>query len=456
MGLSIGIATTMSVMRTGILLLALLNNFHKILIHNLPTSLEFKLSRLAIPLGKNSSVQQRLVEYYFIQTSLRLRKNLMKSYVTKDITDINFIIVAIYKALEGKWHRAETKNLINWCKGDTIEVKIAYLAERIQRSLILEKRKPDEYHVSKVYDTSTHKIRDIASTSMLSQIYHWIFVLACEDIFMKQFYVHQCASIPNRGGTYGRKFVKRWMETDHKNTKYCLKIDFKKCYQHIKPDIVMDLLKRKIRNKKVLWLAETILYSYDDGLPIGSVTSQWLCNFVISYVCHYLKEELRVKYCIFYMDDGCIFGKNKKELHRVKRELDKYCATLGLEIKSNWQVFRLDYIDKKASQKAGKSIHRGRFLDFMGYKFYRDHIEIRRATSLRIRRKYNKASKKIANHQKLSFSLCAGCLSYVGTIKYTDSHFFYMKYLKNVNIKILKEVVANESRKQSKTRISHY
>ena len=100
----------------------------------------------------------------------------MKSYVTKDITDINFIIAAIYKALEGKWHRAETKNLINWCKGDTIEIKIAYLAERIQRSLILEKRKPDEYHVSQVYDTSTHKIRDIASTSMLSQIYHWIFL----------------------------------------------------------------------------------------------------------------------------------------------------------------------------------------------------------------------------------------------------------------------------------------
>jgi hypothetical protein len=38
MGLSIGIATTMSVMRGGILLLALLNNLYKNLIHNLPTS----------------------------------------------------------------------------------------------------------------------------------------------------------------------------------------------------------------------------------------------------------------------------------------------------------------------------------------------------------------------------------------------------------------------------------
>lgn len=381
----------------------------------------------------------------------------MKSYKTKDITDIEFIISAIYKAFEGKWKRVETKNLIAWCKGNSTEEKIAYLAEKIQKSLILEYRKKDIYYVTKVYDTSTHKYRDIASTSMLSQIYHWIFVLACEDIFMKQFYVHQCASIPNRGGTYGRKYVKHWIETDHKNTKYCLKIDFKKCYQHIKPDVVMSLLKKKIRNKKVLWLAETILYSYDDGLPIGSVTSQWLCNFVISYICHYLKEELHVKYCIFYMDDGCIFGRNKKELHRIKQKLDVYCSKYGLEIKDNWQVFRFDYLDKKHLDSNGKPKHKGRPLDFMGYKFYCDHIEIRKRTSLRIKRKYNKAYKKIINHKKLSFQLCAGCLSYIGAIKHTNSYHFNQKYVAGkVNIKILKEVVANESRKQCKARTDNY
>lgn len=381
----------------------------------------------------------------------------MKSYKTKDITDIDFIIAAIYRALQDKWNRRDTAKLMEWCNGDTTVEKIYHLAEYIQRTLILEKRKPDKYHITKVYDRLNHKFRDIASTSMLSQIYHWIFVLACEDVFMKQFYVHQCASIPKRGGTYGRKFVKRWIETDHKNTKYCLKIDFKKCYQHIKPEVVMILLRKKIRDKKVLWLVETILYSYDDGLPIGSVTSQWLCNFVISYVCHFLKEELRVEYCIFYMDDGCIFGRNKKELHRVKNELDKYCATLGLEIKSNWQVFRVDYIDKKASAKAGKPVHKGRPVDFMGYKFYRNHLEIRRATSLRIRRKYNKASKRIKNHQKLSFKLCAGCLSYIGAIKHTNSHDFYNKYVKGkVRIQILKEVVRNENRKQQSARRGNY
>lgn len=413
------------------------------------------MSRLALPLGKNSSVQQRLVG--FVRKSLRLRKYFMKSYATKDITDIEFIISAIYKAFDEKWNRAETKNLINRCKGQSKEEKIAYLAEHIRKSLVNERRKKDVYHVTKVYDTINHKYRDIASTSMLSQIYHWILVLACEDIFMKQFYVHQCASIPKRGDVYGRKFVKRWMETDHKNTKYCLKIDFKKCYQHIHPDVVMKLLKKKVRDKKVLWLAHTILYDYDDGLPIGSVTSQWFCNFVISFICHYIKEVLHVKYCIFYMDDGCLFGRNKKELHRVKRELDTYCGKFGLKIKDNWQIFRLDYIDKKHVDKDGNPLHKGRPLDFMGYKFYRDHIEIRRATSLRIKRKYSRADKKIRYHKKLSFHLCAGCLSYIGTIKYTNSYYFNKKYVGGkVNIKILKEVVANESRKQHEARTSCY
>lgn len=398
-------------------------------------------------------MQQRLVGN--VRKSLRLRK-IMRSYHTKDITDIELIVSAIYKAFNRKWKRAETRKIMKRCEGETKDEKVRYLAEKIRESLILEKRKKDVYHITKVYDTANCKYRDIASTSVLSQIYHWIFVLACEDIFVKQIYVHQCASIPNRGGTYGRKFVKRWIETDYKDTKYCLKIDFKKCYQHIKPDLVMKLLKEKIRDRKVLWLAETILYSYDDGLPIGSVTSQWFCNFVISYICHYIKEELHVKYCIFYMDDCCLFGRNKKELHRIKRKLDEYCAKFGLEIKENWQVFRVDYIDKKHSDMHENPIHKGRPVDFMGYKFYRDHIEIRKKTSLRIRRKYNKASKKIRRHKKLSYKLCAGCLSYLGNVKHTNSYKFAQKHIaEKVNIKILKEVVANENREQCKAGTSH-
>lgn len=373
----------------------------------------------------------------------------MKSFQTRDITNIYFITAAIYRAFRGKWNRREAIKLLNSFDGDTKEAKIFSLAEYIQGTLIKECRESDVYHVTKVYDINNHKYRDIASTSMLSQVYHWIFVLACEDIFMRQIAPHQCASIPKRGGNYGRKLVNKWIHTDHKNTKYCLKIDFKKCYQHIKPDLVMKLLRKKIRTKKVLWLAETILYSYDDGLPIGSVTSQWLCNFVISYVWHYLKEKLKVKYAVFYMDDGCIFGRNKKELHKIKRLLDEFCAKLGLVIKENWQVFKMDYIPRNAKiGKNGRPIHKGRFLDFMGYKFYREHTTIRRRTSLRIKRKYTKASKKIEQHKKLSFKLCAGCLSYMGTIKYTNSRDLWKKITKNVSIKLLKEIVSNENRKQ--------
>ena len=376
----------------------------------------------------------------------------MRTYRAKDITDIHLIIQAIYMAFKGKWHRTETRRILRKCDGNTTDEKCAHLAKSIQQTIIQMDREPDVYKVSERMDANTRKIRQIASTSVYSQIYHWLLVLACQDIFMKQIYVHQCASIPKRGGTYGKKFVERWLQNDKKNTKYCLKIDFKKCYQHIQPGIVMKLLRSKIRDKNVLWLAETILYSYDDGLPIGSVTSQWLCNFVISYICHYLKETLSVEYCIFYMADGCIFGNNKKKLHKIKRKLDEYCASFGLVIKDNWQVFRVDYIDKKESARMGKTIHKGRFVDFMGYKFYRDHTEIRRATSLRIRRKFKKARKRIQNKEQLSSRLCAGCLSYMGAIKHTDSFHFYNKYIKDVDLNILKGVIRNnENGKQYQT-----
>lgn len=176
----------------------------------------------------------------------------MRTYRTKDITDIHLIIQAIYMAFKGKWHRTETRRILRKCCGDTIDEKCVYLAKSIQQTVIQMNREPDVYKVSERVDANTRKIRQIASTSVHSQIYHWLFVLACQDIFMKQIYVHQCASIPKRGGTYGKKFVERWLQNDKKNTKYCLKIDFKKCYQHIQPDIVMKLLRNKIRDKNVL------------------------------------------------------------------------------------------------------------------------------------------------------------------------------------------------------------
>ena len=77
---------------------------------------------------------------------------------------------------------------------------------------------------------------------------------------------------------------------------------------------------------------------------------------------HYIKEQLGAVHYIRYMDDMVIFGSNKKVLHRTRQAISDYLENeLGLSLKDNWQVFRFSYGNGK-----------GRDLDFMGFRFFRN------------------------------------------------------------------------------------
>ena len=49
------------------------------------------------------------------------------------------------------------------------------------------------------------------------------------------------------------------------------------------------------------------------GLPIGFYTSQWFANWFLQPFDHYVKEELKAKCYVRYMDDIVILGANVKE-----------------------------------------------------------------------------------------------------------------------------------------------
>ena len=42
------------------------------------------------------------------------------------------------------------------------------------------------------------------------------------------------------------------------------------------------------------------------------------------------------------MDDMVLFGRNKKELHKIKHEIDEFLKPEGLKLKDNWQLFKVD------------------------------------------------------------------------------------------------------------------
>lgn len=355
----------------------------------------------------------------------------MKRYRGKDMADRDLIRSAINNAAKHKKNRAEVKRVLADVEGHV---------DIIQRMILEESYKPTPYRVFEVIDGVSGKHRIVSCPKFFpDQVLHWLAILSAQEIFMHGMYEFVCGSIPNRGVHYGRKYVKKWIETDRKNTKYCAKLDITKFYPSIDHDALKAALRRKFKDQKLLWLFDTIIDSTESGLPIGNYTSQWLANFLLQGLDHKIKEEMHVVHYMRYMDDMVLFGSNKKKLHAAVKRIAEEIAPLGLHLKRNWQVFRVDYTDKSRKR-------RGRDVDFMGFRFFRDKTIMRKRISLRARR----LAARISKQKNASFKQAAAMLSYMGWFKYSDSLGYYEKYIKpKINITKLKGVVSNENRKRN-------
>ena len=132
----------------------------------------------------------------------------------------------------------------------------------------------------------------------------------------------------------------------------------------------MEIIKKKIGDKKVLWLIKEILNSsYGKkpgvGIPIGNLTSQLFANIYLNELDQFVKHELRIKYYIRYMDDFLILGYNKKELHQIKEEI---------------QEFLQHKLELKFHPKKVNVFPVGQGIDFLGYRIYRNYRLLRKST----------------------------------------------------------------------------
>jgi len=346
-------------------------------------------------------------------------------FLFQQIVDIENIRRAIRNAARGKKSRRTVANVLEHEE---------QAAEQIRELLTSKKYKPKPYRAFDIRDGASGKERTIYCPAFYpDQIVHWATIQIIEPIIMKGMYEFNCGSIPGRGMHYGKKYIERWLRRDRKHTKYCLKLDIKKFYPNIDKEVLKTKFREKIKDNEALWLIDTIVDSHKEGLPIGNYTSQWWANFYLEGLDHYIKEKLHVKYYLRYMDDMALFGNNKKELHKIRKLISEFISPIGLTLKENWQVFRVDK----------------RPVDFLGFRFYRERTTLRRRNALRIRRRVNKAHKK----GKVTVRDARAILSYLGWVTHSDSRYFYDVYIKPyVNIKKLKEVIRNEDRKQHQAR----
>lgn len=281
-----------------------------------------------------------------------------------------------------------------------------------------------------IYDGIQRKKRTIIVPKFTEQIVHHMVVNIFKPIVMKSLYEHSYGSVPERGATLGRKRIEKWLK-DAKNTKYCLKMDIRKYFDSIPHDILKEKLARIIKDECFISILYEIIDVTENGLPLGFYTSQWLANWYLSDLDHYIKEQLGAKYYIRYMDDMVIFGSNKRKLHKTRIATEDYLNTLGLTLKDNWQIFPIG----------------SRGLDFMGFRFFRAKVTLRKSILRKARRK----AIRIHNKDKPTIYDARQMVSYIGWLEQTDTYWFYLKHIKPlINFQYLKRRLSRYDKRMAK------
>lgn len=341
-----------------------------------------------------------------------------------------------HTAARGKSNRPDVAAILN---PDNIQTHVNVVIEQLSNTapegynVPCPERawKPTNHGKVRINEGTTKKARDIEKPRYnYEQVVHHIVVSACYEIFMQGMYEFSCGSVPHRGAHYGKKYIEKWIKTDGKNCKYILKMDIRHFFESVDHGVLKEWLAKKIRDKRMLHILNLIIDGA--GNPAGDDRKD----------VKGLQEELRAVHYIRYMDDMVVFGRNKKELHRMQQSIALFLRDrFNLEMKGNWQVFRFEYVERKTGKV------KGRPLDFMGFEFHKDRTILRESIMLSCTRKVNRVSKK----DVITWYDATAILSYMGYLTHTDTYEMYLQRVKpHVNVKKLKKIVSKHSKREEK------
>ena len=289
-------------------------------------------------------------------------------------------------------------------------------------------------HTPKIINDNGHgKQRTIIVPVFMEQVVHHMLVNMLKPIIMKGMYAHSYGSIPGRGIHLAKRRIERWLHTDRRGTKYFLKMDVRKFFASVDGDRLKQRVRRNIRDEQFLRILFEVI-DVQQGLPPGFYTSQWLANWYLQDLDHFIKEKLHAHHYVRYMDDMVIFGSNKRELHRFRCEIESFLNKMGLQLKDNWCVARFVH------ERSGREY--GRDLDFMGFRFYRNRTVLRRSIMLR--------AVRLAKNMRHSARNARRFMSYLGWFSHTDTYNVFCSRIRPyLNIRKLKARIARSDKRRT-------
>ena len=285
-----------------------------------------------------------------------------------DMVDMDNIELAFDNARKNKnWQRqvkeilADKENKLN----------------ELQQMLLNKTYKVSPYKVRTIYEP---KKRDIYIVPFYPDrvIHHALMNVVApiwDKLFIFDSYSCRKGKGQHKGSIQCEKFVKR--------NRYVLQCDVSKFYPSINHDILMEIIRRKIKDENMLWLIEEIVRSFpgNRNVPIGNYTSQWFGNLYLNELDMYVKHELRVKDYLRYCDDFLLFSDDKERLREISQKIKKFCNDkLALKL-SRLKIF-----------PTSKGV------DFLGYQHKKEgYLLLRKSTKKRFKKRIKRLGWELKN-----------------------------------------------------------
>lgn len=204
---------------------------------------------------------------------------------------------------------------------------------------------------------------------------------------------------------------KRCMQFTLRNAWVC-QFDISKFYPSIPHGPLLEVIRHKIKDERVLAIFQDIIGSIGDekNVPIGNYTSQWFGNLYLNELDQYVKHTLRIRDYLRYCDDFLIFGNDKEEMKRLANQVEAFVS---------------ERLQLRLSKKALYPTAHG--IDFLGYRhFPTGKILVRKATAKRIKKRL-KVLPWALKHGRLSKEQAIGKLASAhGWLKHANAHHLRM------------------------------
>ena len=201
------------------------------------------------------------------------------------------------------------------------------------------------------FQISDPKPRQISAAPFTDRVVHHAVVNVLEPLFERRFVFDSYACRRGRGTHRAIARAQHFLRL----YPWSLKTDIVKFFPNIDHDLLMQQLRRCLKDRKLLWLLQTIVdsgigvlsaeaskfrFPGDDlfsalrptGLPIGNLTSQFFANVFLDPVDHFVREELRVPGYVRYCDDLVLFGHSREQMWEYRDRLAERLQSLRLRL----------------------------------------------------------------------------------------------------------------------------